>query len=53
MDAARYIVTQRAMMLANAHGPNLPEALEMKRWMLRIGLEELEVLVGDCSDARW
>jgi len=53
LDAARNIVTQRAMMFADAHRPNLPEALEMERRVLWIGLEELEVLVGDCSDAGW
>jgi len=34
-------------MLANANGPQLSDALEMERWVLRVGLEELEVLVGD------
>ena len=41
------------MVFADAHGPNLPEALEVKRRVLRIGLEELEILVGNRSNAGW
>jgi hypothetical protein len=49
LDTLGSIVAKRAMMRANAHRPKFPEALEMKRWMSRIGLEKLEVLVGDCT----
>jgi hypothetical protein len=51
LDATRNIVTQRSVMFADAHRPNFPEALEMKRWVFRIGLEELEILVGKRLDA--
>lgn len=49
LDAAPYIVAQRAMMLANSHGPDLSYALEVQRWMLWIGLEKLEILVRNVS----
>jgi len=53
LNPARNVVTQGAMVFADAHGPNLPEALEVKRRVLRIGLEELEILVGKRSNAGW
>ena len=53
LNAARNVVTQCAMVFADAHGPNLPEALEMKRRVLWIGLEKLKILVGDRSNAGW
>ena len=47
LDSARGIVTERTVMLADAHRPKLAQAFEMKRGMPRIGLEKLEVLVGN------
>lgn len=38
------------MVLADAHRPELPKALQVKRRVSRVGFEELEVLVGDCAD---
>ena len=49
LNAAPYIMAQRAMMLANSHGPDLSNALEAQRWMLWIGLEKLEILVRNVS----
>ncbi len=43
-------MTQGTVMLANAHRPHFSEALEMERRVLRVGLEELEVLVRNRSD---
>ena len=49
LHAVRNFVTERSMVLANTYGPNLSKAFEMERWVLWIGLEKLEVLVGGRS----
>ena len=50
LHALGSIVAKRAMVLADAHRPEFPKALEVKRRVPRIGFEKLEVLVGDCAD---
>jgi hypothetical protein len=42
-------VAQCPVVVANAHRPHLAEAFEMERWVPRIGLEKLEILVGERS----
>jgi hypothetical protein len=46
LDPTRHLVSEGSISLAHADGANFPDSLEMKRWMLRVGLEKLEVLVG-------
>ena len=48
--AAWNFVTQRSVVVADAHRPNLPETLEVERGMPRIGLEKLEILVRERLD---
>lgn len=40
-------MTQRPVAVADAHRPNLAQALEVERWVPRIGLEKLEILVRE------
>ena len=47
LNAARNFVTQRSVVVADAHRPNLAQALEMERGVPRIGLEKLEILVRE------
>ena len=47
--AAWNFVAKRSVVIANAHRPHLAKALEMKRGVPRIGLEELEILVRERS----
>ena len=47
LNPVRSVVAQRTVVFPHPDRPDLPEALEMKRRMPRIGLEEFEVLVGD------
>jgi hypothetical protein len=49
LNSTRYVVTQRAVMLPYPYGPNFPDSLEVQRWMFWIGLEKLEILVGDLT----
>jgi hypothetical protein len=50
LDAVRHIVSEGTISPAYANGPRFPDALEVKRWMPRVGLEKLEVLVGGLSN---
>ena len=52
-DAIRYLDRQRAIMSADACGVEPVNAFEMQRGVLRIGLKELELLVGKGSDLLW
>ena len=45
LDTLRYIMAESSVMIADPHGPKLPDSLEMKRRVARIGLEILVVLV--------
>jgi len=49
LHTLRHVVRQGAVVFANANRPKLPDALEMKRRMLRICFEKLEILVRDAS----
>jgi len=49
LNAAWNFVTQRSVMVANAHRPHFAEAFEMERGVPRIGLEKLEILVRERS----
>lgn len=46
LDAAWHIMREGPVSLADTDGPHITDALEMKRWMPRVGLEQFEVLVG-------
>ena len=49
-DPFRRLVFKGTISIAYACGPDLSDALEVKRWMRRVGLQQLEVLVGSLSN---
>ena len=49
-NAVRRRNAQRAIVKTYADGTEAANALEMQRWMLRIGLEQLEALVRKRAD---
>jgi len=52
-DAIRDVDRQCAIVRTNARGMEAANAFEMERWVLRIGLEELELFVGKEADLLW
>ena len=44
-------MAEGAIVIAHAHGPQFSEALEMKRGMARVGLQQLVVPVRKLADA--
>ena len=51
VNSFRHVVAERALVIAHAHGPQFSDALEVKRGMARVGLQQLVVLVRKLADA--
>ena len=53
LNSAVHIVSEDSVVSADASRPERADAFEMKRWMARIHLEQLVVLVGKRTDVLW
>ena len=49
----RGIDTDCAVMDSHPNGPDIPDFLEVKRWMIGIGLEKGKGPVGSLADVGW
>jgi hypothetical protein len=52
-DSILNIKTKHAIVLTDSCGPQLSNAFEVKRRMAGVGLEELEILIGQRTSIFW